>query len=93
MAQSRCSRAHVFGRAAALILLAPARAGEARAPSSDPTTPAAGGIPFGHLCQPIRAAAAVEVSALACLLGGEAAPPGRPWPGRGRRQSNVRRLS
>jgi hypothetical protein len=74
MAQSRCSRAHVFGRAAALIRLAPARAGKARAPSSHPTTPAAGGIPFSHLCQPVRAAAAVEVSALACLMGGEAAP-------------------
>jgi len=74
MAQSRRSRAHACGRAAALIRLAPARAGKAWAPSSDPTIPAAGGIPFGHLCQPIRAAAAAEASALACLLGGEAAP-------------------
>ena len=74
MAQSGRSRAHVSGRAAALIRLAPARAGEAWTLSSDHTTPAAGGIPFCHLCQPIWAAAAVEVSAPACLLGGEAAP-------------------
>jgi hypothetical protein len=74
MAQSRRSRAHVSGRAAALVLLAAARAGEAWALSSDHTTPAAGGIQFRHLCQPIWAAAAVEVSAPACLLGGEAAP-------------------
>ena len=74
MAQPRRSRAHVSGRAAALILLAPARAGEAWAPSSDPTTPAAGEIPFGQLRQPIRAAVVAEASALACPLGGEAAP-------------------
>ena len=94
MAQSRRSRAHVSGRAGALILLAPARAGGGLGPSSDHTTPAAGGIPFGHLCQPIRAAAAVEVSAPACLLGGEAAPrPAGRGPGGARRQSNLRRLS
>jgi hypothetical protein len=80
MAQSRRSRAHVSDPAAALIQLAPARAGEAWAPSSDHTTPAAGGIPFSHLCQPIWAAA-VEVSARARLLGGEAAPPADRGPG------------
>jgi hypothetical protein len=73
MAQSRRSRAHVSGRAAAPVRLAPARAGEAWAPSPDHTIPAAGGIPFGHLCQPIWAAA-VEVSAPARPLDGEAAP-------------------
>jgi hypothetical protein len=74
MAQSRRSRAHVFGRAAALFRLAPARAGGGLGPVLRSHHPGRRGIPFGHLCQPIRAAAAVEVSALACLLGGEAAP-------------------
>ena len=73
MAQSRRPRARVSGRSTALVRLATARAGEAWAASSDHTTPA-GAIPFGHLGQPIRAAAAVEVSAPACSLGGEAAP-------------------
>ena len=73
MAQSRRSRAHVSGRAA-LVLLAAARAGEAWAPSSDHTTPAAGESRSVTSCQPIWAAAAVQVSALACLPGGEAAP-------------------
>jgi hypothetical protein len=94
MAQSRRSRAHVSGRAAALARLAAARAGEAWALSSGHTTPAAGGIPLVHLCQLIWAAAAVEVSAPARLLGGTTAPPGPAAAPRGdRRQSNVRRLS
>jgi len=42
MVQPRRSRAHVSGWAAALAQLAAARAGEAWAPSSGQTTPAAG---------------------------------------------------
>jgi hypothetical protein len=94
MAQSHRSRAHVSGRAAALARLAPARAGEAWAPSSNHPTLAAGGIPSGHSCQPIRAAAAAEASAPACLLGGENCPRSASHgPGGATRQSNVRRLS
>ncbi|HEY1345198.1 MAG TPA: hypothetical protein VGF54_09460 [Streptosporangiaceae bacterium] len=71
MAQSRRSCAHVSGRAEALARSAPARAGEAWAPSSDHTTPA--GNPVRSL-MPAHLGGGVEVSAPACLLGGEAAP-------------------
>ena len=76
MAQSRRSRAHVSSRAAALIRLAPPGPG-GPGPVLRSHHPGRRGNPvLSTVCQPIRAAAAVEVSALACLLGGEAAPPG-----------------
>jgi hypothetical protein len=59
MAQPRRSRARVSSRIAAPVLLAAAPAGAARVPSSDHTTPAAGGISFFHLCQLTRVAATV----------------------------------
>jgi hypothetical protein len=73
MAQSRRSSAHVSGRAAAPVPVSarPGRGGLGAVLRSH--HPAAGEIPFGHLCQPIWAAA-VEVSAPACPLDGEAAP-------------------
>ena len=83
MAQSRRSRARVFS-----TIVAPARLGAPpgradRVPSSDHTTPAAGGHPFFHLCLLMQVAAASVPSAPACLLSGKAAM----------RQSNARRLS
>ena len=82
MAQSRRSRARVSSRIAALVRLAAAPPG-GRLPSSDHTTPAAGGIRFFRLCQLMRVAAAAVPSAPARPLSGEAAM----------RQSDARRLS
>ena len=67
MAQSRRWRARLSSRVAALALLtaAPARAG--RLPSSDHTTPAAGGIQSFRLCQLMQmAAVAVSPALVAC---------------------------
>ena len=83
MAQSRRSRARLSSGIAALVRLAAAPAGARRLPSSDHTTPAAGGIQFFRLCQLMRVAAAALPSALACPLSGGAA----------KRQSDARRLS
>jgi hypothetical protein len=69
MAQSRRSRALLSSRIARLVRLA-APAG--RLPSSDHTTPAAGGIRFFRLSQLMWVAAAVP-SAPARPLSGEAA--------------------
>jgi hypothetical protein len=80
MAQSRRSRARPSSRIARLVRLA-APAG--RLPSSDHTTPAAGGIRFFRLCQLMWVAAAAVPSAPARPLSGEAAM----------RQSDARRLS
>ena len=80
MAQSRRSRARLSSRIAWLVRLA-APAG--RLPSSDHTTPAAGGIRFFRLCQLMRVAAAAVPSAPARLLSGGATI----------RQSDARRLS
>ena len=73
MAQSRRSPAHVCGRATALIRLAPARAGEAWAPSSDPTTPAAGESRSVTYASPSGQRRRRHPRS-PCLLGGEAAP-------------------
>jgi hypothetical protein len=81
MAQSRRSRARLSSKIAALVLLAAAPA--RRLPSSDHTTPAAGGIQFFRLCQLMRVAAAAVPSALARPLSGGAVM----------RQSDARRLS
>jgi hypothetical protein len=81
MAQSLRSRARFSSRIAWLVLLAAAPA--RRLPSSDHTTPAAGGIRFFRLCQLMWVAAAAVPSAPARLLSGEAAM----------RQSDARRLS
>ena len=62
MAQPRRSRVRVSSRIAAPVLLAAAPSGAARVPSSDHTTPAAGGISF-HLCQLTRVEAAAVPSA------------------------------
>jgi hypothetical protein len=83
MAQSRRSRARLPGRIAALVRLAAAPARARRLPSSDHTTPAAGGIQFFRLCQLMRVATAAVPSVLACPLSGRAAM----------RQSDARRLS
>ena len=83
MAQSRRSRARLSSRIAALVRLAAAPARARRLPSSDHTTPAAGGIQFFRLCQLMRVAAAAVPSAPARPLSGGAAM----------RQSDARRLS
>ena len=83
MAQSRRWRARLSSRIAALALLAAAPARAGRPPSSDHTTPAAGGIQFFCLCQLMRVAAAAVPSALARPLSGRAVI----------RQSDARRLS
>jgi hypothetical protein len=80
MAQSRHPRARLSSRIARLVRLA-APAG--RLPSSDHTTPAAGGIRFFRLCQLMWAAAAAVPSAPARPLSCEAAM----------RQNYARRLS
>ena len=81
MAQSRRSRARLSSRIAWLVLLAAAPAGGL--PSSDHSTPAAGGIRFFRLCQLMWVAAAAVPSALARPLSGGAVM----------RQSDARRLS
>ena len=83
MAQSRRWRARLSSRVAALALLAAAPAQAHRLPSSDHTTPAAGGIQLFRLCQLTLVAAAALPSALACPLSGRAVM----------RQSDARRLS
>jgi hypothetical protein len=86
MAQSRRSGAHVSGWAAAPVLLAPARAGEAWAPSSDHTIPAAGGsrsVTYAGPCGQRRRGYPRPPACWAAKL----PPPGRPWPGRARRQA------
>jgi len=80
MAQSRRPRARLSSRIARLVRLA-ALAG--RLPSSDHTTPAAGGIRFFRSCQLMWVAAAAVPCAAARPLSGEAAI----------RQSDARRLS
>jgi len=81
MAQSYRSHARLSRRIAALVLLAAAPA--CRFPSSDHTTPAAGGIQLFRLCQLMRVAAAAVPSALARPLSGGAVM----------RESDARRLS
>ena len=81
MAQSYRSHARLSRRIAALVLLAAAPT--CRLPSSDHTTPAAGGIQLFRLCQLMRVAAAAVPSALARPLSGGAVM----------RQSDARRLS
>ena len=65
MAQFRRWRARLSSRIAALALLAAAPARAGRLPSSDHTTPAAGGIQFFRLCQLMQVAAAAILPALA----------------------------
>ena len=65
MAQFRRWRARLSSRIAALALLPAAPARARRHPSSDHTTPAAGGIQFFRLCQLMQVAAAAILPALA----------------------------